>query len=368
MSRKGTYNYMAPEVYKGEKYGAACDGMGGETAGERASLAACRELSEASKLLTAEPIGNKKLVTDSILKANDRLCEIMQNEQSGRMGSTVVAALIQGDHLYYTNLGDSRLYLARGEGISQLTKDHTEGQAMVDAGVLTKEQLKSHPSRNKLNRHLGILSEEMRLECPVYGEIALLPGDRLLLVSDGVFGSLDDMDMTAILFSSLSPEAKAERLVDLAFEKGSRDNMTAVVIEIEAALGKSLPRISAGADVRGSTPRPADEPRRKFPVGAIIAIIAAASLLLVFSLIGGAALLGDDPDTTHEPANIVSESPDSSAVPVLSDSPTKAPSEEPTEKAAEAPTAAPTEASTEAAESDVPEPSGSAEPEGSGTP
>jgi protein phosphatase len=224
-------------------FAAVCDGMGGESSGERASYIGCKTLSAACGVLTDDFSANKQIVTKAVLTANDRLCEVIRSGETGRMGSTVVAVLIQNDLLYYTNLGDSRLYFLRDGKLIRMTKDHTEGQMMVDAGVLTPEQLLTHPSRNKLNRHLGIMPEEMRLECPVYKDVALLPGDRLLIASDGVFGVLSEPEMTVILSGSAPAEEKAAQLVDLAYRNGSKDNMTAFVIEVEAArAADSAPR------------------------------------------------------------------------------------------------------------------------------
>lgn len=229
-------------------FAAICDGMGGEASGERASYEACMELAGVQDKLTKDFVSNRKQVCDAILNANTRLCKIMQAEWNGRMGSTVISVLIQDDTLFYTNLGDSRIYLLRDGKLVQITKDHTEGQSMVDAGVLAPEQLKNHPSRNKLNRHLGIFPEEMVLECPVYEDISLRSGDKLLLCSDGVFGVLDDETMASILSESTSAEERTLKLVDTAYTNGSKDNMTAMVIDIEKAAPVYLPIVcSAGA-------------------------------------------------------------------------------------------------------------------------
>ena len=229
-------------------FAAVCDGMGGEASGERASYEACAELAGIQNKLTKDFSANKSIVREAILNANTRLCDIMREEQTGRMGSTVISVLIQGDTLFYTNLGDSRIYLLRDGKLIQITKDHTEGQSMVDAGILTPEQLSNHPSRNKLNRHLGIYPEEIMLECPVYEDLALKPGDKLLLCSDGVFGVFDNEAIASILLERTTPAERAQKLVDTAYANGSKDNMTAMVIDIEKAGADYMPIIyGAGA-------------------------------------------------------------------------------------------------------------------------
>lgn len=112
---------------------------------------------------------------------------------------------------------------------------------MVDAGILTQEQLKTHPSRNKLNRHLGIFKEEMILECPVYEDIPLLDGDKVFICSDGVFGALDNEEMISIISEPISVGECVKKLIDSAFEHGSTDNMTALIIEVERASSSKLP-------------------------------------------------------------------------------------------------------------------------------
>ena len=285
---------------------AVCDGMGGESAGERASFLGCETLAETAGGLCDDFSANKALVAEGVLRANDRVCETVLRERTGRMGSTVVAALIQNDRLYYTNLGDSRLYFLRGGKLTQMTRDHTEGQMMVDAGVLTKEQLKTHASGNKLNRYLGIPREEMRLTCPVYDEVELLPGDRLLIVSDGVSGALDELDMSAVLSGEIPTDAKAQRLVDLAYENGSRDNMTALVIEIEEA-PKAIPAGNAVRAQSAPTRKQPPESARRYPASAIIVIVllavmvAALSIALLAVLTGRSAKDEQGPDSSPAP-------------------------------------------------------------------
>ena len=229
-------------------FAAVCDGMGGESFGERASYETCMELAGVQNILTKDFSANKTIVREAILNANTRLCDIMQEEKNGRMGSTVISVLIQNDTLFYTNLGDSRIYLLKDGKLAQITKDHTEGQSMVDIGVLTAEQLKNHPSRNKLNRHLGLFPDEMILECPVYDDVALKSGDKILLCSDGVFGVLDDGVIVSVLSEKTSPEERALKLVETAYANGSKDNMTAMVIDIEKSVSDYLPIVfGAGA-------------------------------------------------------------------------------------------------------------------------
>ena len=213
---------------------AVADGMGGEASGEKASFETVRVLAAVSNRLRNDFESNKRIVHDSVLQANDAICNVMRNENIRSMGSTVVTLLLQDDKCSYTNLGDSRLYMLRNGELVQLTKDHTEGQAMVDAHVLTEEQLKTHPSRNRLSRHLGILREDMMIDTPVYPDITLQDNDKFLICSDGVCGVLSKEEMSKILSMSATTVAKAEILVASSIDAGSRDNVTALVVEIAA--------------------------------------------------------------------------------------------------------------------------------------
>lgn len=320
-----TFTYKCEGKTKKPFFTAVCDGMGGEASGERASYEACKELAEVSAKLTGDFAANKMLVCDSILHANTRLCDVMQNEGTGRMGSTVISVLIQGDTLFYTNLGDSRIYLLRNGVLRQITKDHTEGQSMVDAGVLTEEQLKKHPSRNKLNRHLGIFPEEMVLECPTYEDIKLKAGDKLLLCSDGVFGVLEGAQIVSILSEKTSAEERAAELVDTAYASASKDNMTAMVIDIENAMPVLLPVICSASAI------------------ALCVLLA----LIVKGSLNSKTGTPDHTDTTAEPTEIATDQPAETAA--TSDDPTAAPTEQITAEPTPTlvPTPEPTESPTE---------------------
>ncbi|MDO4543772.1 MAG: protein phosphatase 2C domain-containing protein, partial [Clostridia bacterium] len=222
------------------------DGMGGEERGEYASYLASQRFCRVSLRSGAKRAENARQIHEAILNSNADICSEMRSSGSKRMGSTVVSALIQDGVLNYTNLGDSRLYLLRKGRLTQLTEDHTEAQLMLNAGVLTKEQLKNHPSSNKLSRHLGIFPEELQLDIPHYDEITLKDGDTLLLCSDGVWGVLSEPEIARILSTAGEAKDCAEALTDAAFSAGSRDNMTALVIQVRetaaAAGGKSKRR------------------------------------------------------------------------------------------------------------------------------
>ena len=148
------------------------------------------------------------------------------------MGTTCTAAVLKDGYVTYGHVGDSRLYLLRQGIIIQLTRDQSYVQQMVDNGVITAEQAKTHPSKNILTSALGSDSavEADFAEAPV----PLLAGDMLLLCTDGLHGLVDDEEMLAAATQD-SPREACRKLVDLAKQRGGHDNITIQVIRIEAA-------------------------------------------------------------------------------------------------------------------------------------
>jgi protein phosphatase len=149
------------------------------------------------------------------------------------MGTTVtgLAALETpgGDHLMVFNIGDSRVYRLASDRFEQLTVDHSEVQELVLAGVITREQARTHPRRNVVTRALG-------------GDTGLLPdhwllpaigGDRYLICSDGLFSELPD-EVIMPLLAVGPPQQAADALVAAANDAGGRDNVTAVVVDIDS--------------------------------------------------------------------------------------------------------------------------------------
>ena len=207
------------------------DGMGGENSGERASFLVVKQLSE---IIKKEPAQMPDIVSRAVIDANETLCAVMKKENSGRMGSTVVTMLITGSSVHIANLGDSPAYLNRNSTLKKLTRDHTEGQAMLDGGVITKEQLAHHPSKNRLTRHLGIFSSELELEVARYDPIDPEEGDIFLLCSDGISGVLSETQLIDCLQRSKGAAELADDIVSEAIRLGSKDNCTALVVKFSS--------------------------------------------------------------------------------------------------------------------------------------
>ena len=213
-------SYLAlPPIY------AVADGMGGHGSGDVASRLAIEALARCVEL--------RPLFTEAVLHALEEANQVIVSraEPPNRMGTTVtgLAGLetAGGDHLMVFNVGDSRVYRLAADRILQVTVDHSEVQELVLAGVLSREQARTHPRRNVVTRALGAAPS-------LQSDHWLLPavgGDRFLICSDGLTGELPD-EVILPLLTVGGPQQAAEALVAAANDAGGRDNITAMVVDI----------------------------------------------------------------------------------------------------------------------------------------
>jgi protein phosphatase len=141
------------------------------------------------------------------------------------MGTTVVAAIIRQDAVYVAHAGDSRAYHVTGGGITQITRDHSMVQAMVDRGQLTPSEAKDHPRKNIITRALGVDSRILIDFC----EEPFEPNDLLLICTDGLTNMVEDESIFRLSQESSAGELP-EKLISLANENGGMDNITVVTI------------------------------------------------------------------------------------------------------------------------------------------
>ena len=203
------------------------DGMGGHNAGEVASEMAVKTI-EAS-LRHGKPHSPARL--DQALKAaNDEILSAAsgQSDYNG-MGTTVVAALLNDEHAYFANVGDSRAYLWRSDGLKRLTRDDSWLSAAMEGVTDGGASIEQHPMRHVLTKVVGLRPELQ----PSIAEFEFNTGDVLLLCTDGVHGSVTDTKIGEVLGSGESVVEMAERVVGLAIAHGATDNLTAVVIKRE---------------------------------------------------------------------------------------------------------------------------------------
>ncbi|HWZ44700.1 MAG TPA: Stp1/IreP family PP2C-type Ser/Thr phosphatase [Candidatus Saccharimonadales bacterium] len=217
-----------------------CDGMGGQAAGEVASklgvdvvLNYFREAAESGGYAqVGEPLeglseGGQALAS-AIRLANRTIHETGQ-EQASRagMGSTMVAVLIRDQVLSIANVGDSRIYMVRHGSIQQLTQDHSLVMEQVRRGYITLEQAAKSEMQNIILRALG---SEDTVEADVE-DLVLLPGDLLLMSSDGLTKYLRDDDLLTIVASTASLERVCDLLIAAAKQRGGDDNITCLLMK-----------------------------------------------------------------------------------------------------------------------------------------
>jgi serine/threonine protein phosphatase PrpC len=203
---------------------AVADGLGGHAAGEVASALALEVLAREMERAPGSWAVGKRL-RRSAQEANLALHgkALAVPELSG-MATTLTATVVLGPTLTTVHIGDTRLYLARGDTVTQLTKDHTWVAEQMQYGLLSAQMARTHPRRGSLTRSLGT---ELIVGIDVLS-LTLEPGDVLVQCSDGVHGLLEDAEIAAI--ARMEPPADAcRRLVDRAIEAGSRDNLSVQV-------------------------------------------------------------------------------------------------------------------------------------------
>ncbi len=220
------------------------DGMGGHRHGQMAAELACAALrhyleSSRSPGDVTWPYGyNWKLSLDQnrlitgILLANHHVWRRSEEDPAyAGMGSTVVALLIQGEKAAIANVGDSRMYLFRGEQLSQLTIDDTWLNAVLKQGTLDQKSMAKHPMRNVLTQAAGTQRNLDVHTC----ELELKDGDVLLLCSDGLYGVVSEEEISAVLASGQGVEQQVNRLNEAALTAGAPDNVSCVLLRYELA-------------------------------------------------------------------------------------------------------------------------------------
>ncbi|MCF0135016.1 MAG: Stp1/IreP family PP2C-type Ser/Thr phosphatase [Lachnospiraceae bacterium] len=201
------------------------DGMGGHAAGDFASRYGVSVLVETIKKdSNFNPV---KIIRQGIEAANREVLEQARKDSSmAGMGTTMVVATIVGGYVYVANVGDSRLYLADSDNMTQITQDHSLVAEMIRLGELTPEEGAHHPDRNIITRAVGT-AEEVRID---FFDYKLEQDDRIILCSDGLYNMVENEEIFRILRGS-DPEDKAQILIRRANENGGRDNIGVIVIE-----------------------------------------------------------------------------------------------------------------------------------------
>jgi serine/threonine protein phosphatase PrpC len=225
--------YIAEKVLGGT-FTAACviDGVGGYEGGEIAAAIARDTLLEHLNRGSGDAFG---LMKEALLVANERIyTERSSNPQRESMACVLTMALVDASNnqFYYAHIGDTRLYLFRDNSLVKVTKDHSFVGFLEDSGRLSEEEAMTHPKRNEINKALGF-DPQMALHADYVetGSSPFLPGDLLLLCSDGLTDLVNSSTITAILNSNGGLPEKAKELVAAANRAGGKDNITVVLVE-----------------------------------------------------------------------------------------------------------------------------------------
>ena len=229
---------------------AVADGMGGHEAGEVASALAVQTLADGWN--RAEGRISREQIQSFLVEADRRIREATDS----KAGTTVSGALLedQGEGLNWLvfNIGDSRTYLYAESELRQLTRDHSQVQDMFESGLITAEELHTHPQRNVITRALGAGD----LWDADFTVTEVRAGQRLMICSDGLSGELTDEEISGILGAGRNAQDTVDWLIHQSLRAGGRDNVTVVVVDV----AQQTEPAADEADPKLETPEPNDQP------------------------------------------------------------------------------------------------------------
>ena len=209
-----------------------CDGMGGARSGNVASSLACEVFVQEIRQSWSSHMDQKKI--DQMFYAAAKLANFAVFDQANQfadfegMGTTLAAVLIRGQEVTVVNVGDSRVYAVDPEDITQITRDHSLVQMMVDRGELTPEMARTYPGKNYITRAIGT---EPVVDCDLFHH-KLEKGHCLMLCSDGLSNMMDDQEILFEVVHGLRKDRCCQHLLDIAKNRGAPDNVTCILIQV----------------------------------------------------------------------------------------------------------------------------------------
>jgi protein phosphatase len=235
--------------YAGEYLFVVADGMGGHAGGDVASALAIQSIAHVDRRFDSAADAAEAL-RSALLEANHELAEtVFEHPELAGMGTTVSSIVRIGDQLALAHIGDSRIYRWREGSLTQVTKDHTFVQRLVDSGRITAEEAASHPRRSVLMRVLGDVDLTPEIDIEVLDTRA---GDRWLICSDGLSGYVAESRLAELLAEHPDAGVAIQALIDESLDNGAPDNVTAVVVGVDDS-----PSSSVGSPVMvGSAAKP----------------------------------------------------------------------------------------------------------------
>ena len=203
------------------------DGMGGHLAGEVASSMTADEL-EKRLSVCREP--STEILREAIAQTNAIVYEKQMSDPSMKGMGTTLTVLWEGEeHVHIGHVGDSRAYLMREGKMRQMTEDHSMVGELLRAGAITAEQARNHPRRNVITQAVGT---DISVQPDVF-QIIKTPGDIWLLCSDGLTDMVEDAFIAQTMAEN-APAAATQLLLDEALKNGGKDNVSVMLLEVEA--------------------------------------------------------------------------------------------------------------------------------------
>jgi len=226
--------YTTPDEESGHPGGRlliVADGMGGHRGGATASRLAAETVK--AQYLGSDTPDVGAALRDSLARANARIySEAQLTPELRGMGTTTSVLAIRNGEGWLAHVGDSRIYMVRGDDIQQLTDDHSLVATMVREGLLTAAEAETHPRRNVLQRSMGVAED---VEVDVRGPFELKEGDTFILCSDGLHGVVKEEEMKEVAHMPI--DAAADEFLRRALSRGAPDNVTVIVARVEVSDG-----------------------------------------------------------------------------------------------------------------------------------
>ena len=253
--------------YAGTHLFVVADGMGGHAGGDVASAIAIQSIAQGARSFDSVDEA-ENVLRAALLEANGELAEsVFQHPELTGMGTTVSGVVRVGDRLALAHIGDSRIYRWRDGALTQITKDHTFVQRLVDSGRITAEEAAVHPRRSVLMRVLGDVDLNPEIDTDI---VETQPGDRWLLCSDGLSGFVSDERVAELLVEHPDASSAVEALIDESLDEGAPDNVTVVIVDIDESPTSAAPHpVMVGAAAQPLT-YAAKAPKRSVRLPALL--------------------------------------------------------------------------------------------------
>lgn len=219
---------------KSEQVLCICDGMGGEKYGEVASYISVKKLISYKERYSNLINRFDEHMNAYVQSANNAICTFIQENNGERSGSTMALLCISPEkkEAVASNVGDSKVFLYRKSELKKISEDHNQAQTLVNLGMITEDEARTHKDKSKLTQHLGIFQDEMVLEPYITDNIIIEKDDLFMICSDGLTDMLSYDEIGNILNDNISLKDKCRKLVNRANENGGEDNITIVLSRI----------------------------------------------------------------------------------------------------------------------------------------